>query len=619
MQQRSKRKWLFSTLAIAAIAMPQIVQADDQPSEGTALKLDEIVVTGTKTAHSLQDTPVTTFLITEKEIAQSNAKTAGEAMAWVPGVYVKPNGFARPAVYMEGLPNKYTLVLIDGQRQTGRHGNAVDLANIPAEMIERIEVIKGPASVLYGSDAVAGVVNVITKKTPDKAFASGVISYGNNDQSGTGDTVNFQTNFGERLDKLSYTFGVGSQNSNQMGDGYEYQSKNGSSNFQYDIDGKKRLFLNLNAYTESSAYLDDQKFNSSLGFESSFGESSNLRLTLMNHRADRTDIRPGQTPRTWDYNNYAGEGQFSQLVGKANMITLGGEYRQNNLESTEVGNESENLYSGFLQDEIALFDKAVLVMAGRVDHHELWGYQFNPKGSLLYDLTRQSKIRLNAGRAFVAPTLDDIYKIQPHLHVNYWIVGNPDIKPETSDGYSLDLEHNWSNKILGRVSFFRNDIKDMISSKQEGAYVDGFPVMKAYNINKAFSQGYEVELQYSPMKSLLGAVAYTYTQMEDKAVGKQIQNMPKHTAKMNAQYDNDHYKFGLHGDVQYLGKMYTDSKLTVESRDYVIANAKLSKELSNSLGMFVAVDNVFNEVPPPENSKYFNMGRMWTLGLNFRL
>jgi outer membrane receptor for ferrienterochelin and colicins len=339
----------------------------------------------------------------------------------------------------------------------------------------------------------------------------------------------------------------------------------------------------------------------------------------MNHIADRTDIRPGQTPRNWDYNNYAGEIQLSQLAGKSQILTLGGEYRQNNLESTEVGEQDENIYSGFLQDEIELFDAAVLVLAGRVDHHDLWGYEFNPKGSLLYNLTQQTKIRLNAGRAFLAPALDDLYKIQPHYHVSYWIVGNPDLEPETSVGYSLDLEHNWSSEVLGRVSFFRNDIDNMISSRQDGTYIGGQPVMKAYNINEAFSQGYEVDLQFSPLKNLYGSIAYTYSQMEDKSIGKQIQNMPKHTGKMNAQYNNAQYQFGLHADVQYIGAMYTDSKLTVESRDYLIANAKITKAISNSLGVFLAVDNMFNETTSPENSKYFQMSRLWTMGLNFKL
>lgn len=587
--------------------------AAEQVSGKGAFNLDEIVVTGTKSEHTLQDTPVTTHLITKEEIKQSNAQTAGDVLRWVPGVYVKSNGFARDAVNIAGLPDKYTLVLIDGQRQTGRHANAVDLSNIPAEMIERIEVIKGPSSVLYGSDAVAGVINVITKKNVEKGYASGTASYG------SGDTIDAQASFGDRQDKLSYAFGVGNHSSNQMGDGYEYDAKNMLSNFQYDLNPNNRLDLNLNAYNEKSDYLDDTKFNGGIGLESKFGESSNLKLKFTDHLADRKDIRPGQTPRDWDYDNKAGEVQYSQMATKHQLVTLGSEYRQNNLESTEVGKKEENTVSGFIQDEIDLFDSSLfLVLADRVDHHDMWGTESNPKGSIMYKFSETDKLRFNAGRAFLAPALDQLYRIQPHQHIAYWIIGNPDLQPETSVGYSVDLDHQWGKMLLGRVSLFRNDIDNMISSREVGIYSNGQPIMQSYNIKEAFSQGFEVELQYSPFKNLFGAIAYTYSETEDKAVNKQIQNMPNHTGKFRIQYNNDAYKYSAHYDMEYIGKMYTDSALKQQSRDYVIANAKLTKDVSEHVALFGAVNNIFNEVPAPQVSKYFDMDRLWTAGLTYK-
>ncbi|MDH4318669.1 MAG: TonB-dependent receptor plug domain-containing protein, partial [Desulfobulbaceae bacterium] len=225
-----KKKWLLATLAATALTVPYAVQAEEDGNKNNLFKLDEVVVTGTKTSHTLEDTPVTTQVVTQEEIERSGATTAGDVLSWVPGVYVKSNGFARQAVNIEGLPDNYTLVLIDGQRQTGRHANAIDLSNIPTEMIQRIEVIKGPASVLYGSDAVAGVVNIITKKAPEKSYISGSASYGLDDSFSAGDTVDSQINFGKRHDQLSYIFGAGHHSSQQMGDGYEYESNNGLSN-----------------------------------------------------------------------------------------------------------------------------------------------------------------------------------------------------------------------------------------------------------------------------------------------------------------------------------------------------------------------------------------------------
>lgn len=605
------QKTVLSFLLLSSIFSRTVVMAEESESADDPFMLDEIVVTATKTAHTLKDSPVTTHLITKEEIEKSNAKTAGDALKWVPGVYIKSNGFARQSVNIEGLPDKYTLVLIDGQRQTGRHANAVDLSNIPVEMIERIEVIKGPSAVLYGSDAVAGVVNIITKKAPEKGYVAGSASYG------TGDTVDTQMNFGNRYENFAYTFGVGNHTTNQMGDGYEYDAKNMLSNFQYDINTENRLALGINIYDEVSEYLDDNKFNGNLSFDSKLSDTSNLRLKVSDHISDRRDIRPGQTPREWEYDNYQAEIQYDQMIGQKQLLTMGGEYRLNNLESTEIGDKDEKIYSGFFQDEIDLFDSSLLfVVAGRIDNHDKWGTEFNPKGSLLYNISDATKLRLNAGEAFLAPSLDQLYKLQPHHHVSYWIIGNPDLQPETSVGYSADLEHIWANRVLSRLSFFRNDIKNMIASQTVGEYSTGESIQQSYNIDEAYSQGYEVELQSSISKSISTSVAYTYSETEDKQVKKQIRNIPQHTGKLNIRYYNNSYNFSIHYDMQYIGKMFTDSNLTLKSGDYFITNAKITKDILKNLQLFIAADNIFDEKPAPETSKYFDICAMWTVGFN---
>jgi outer membrane receptor for ferrienterochelin and colicins len=600
---------LISFLFIIFIFLDKSVMGADQGKpENGGLKLDDIVVTATKTSHTLEDTPITTHLITREEIQKTNAQTAGDALRWVPGVEIKSNGFARESVSIEGLPDKYTLVLIDGQRQTGRHANAIDLSNIPAEMIDRIEVIKGPSSVLYGSEAVAGVVNIITRKGAEKSYFDGSASYG------TGNTVDTQMNFGDRYKKFSYTFGAGNHKTDQMGSGYEYDGKNLLGNFQYELSQNDRLFLNLNLYGEKSEYLDDTKFNGGMGFESNFGKTSNLKLKFTEHIADRTDIRPGQTPRDWNYHNYQGEIQYSQMIGQKHLVTLGSEYRQNNIHSMEVGKKKEDIDSGFFQDEIGLIEPLTIVLAGRVDHHDQWGTEFNPKGSLLYKLTSKTNLRLNAGRAFLAPQLDQLYRIDPHHHINYWIIGNPDLKPEKSIGYSLDLEHTLADMLLGRLSFFRNDIKDMIVSKDVGTYTTGEPIQQSCNVREAYSQGLGVELQATPAKGLFTAIAYTYSQTEDKEVKKQIQNMPEHTGKFQIGYENKPYGFSLHYDMDYIGKMFTDSKLTKKSDDFYMANAKIIKDISKTVQLFLAVDNIFDETP--ESSKYFDMAILYSGGFH---
>lgn len=168
-----------------------------------------VVVTATKTPHALENVPVTTAVITEKDIERTNAQNVGQALRWLPGINIRTNGYSRATVKIHGLPSKYTLVLIDGQRLKGRHADSIDIGQVPVDMIDRIEVVKGPASVLYGSDAVAGVVNVITKAPPDRTIFDGYASYG------TGETIRAMMTLGGRFGRFHYIVG-GSKNKSEI-------------------------------------------------------------------------------------------------------------------------------------------------------------------------------------------------------------------------------------------------------------------------------------------------------------------------------------------------------------------------------------------------------------------
>lgn len=169
--------WKTKGLALALGCM--LLQGQVLAEEAqTVDRLDDVVVTGTRTPHTLKEVPVETVLINRSEIERSNAQTVTDILKTVPGINTSGVddvfGSTSSRVRLQGLSfnDGYGLILIDGQRvhgsgQSGAHGEyAVGLNQIPVAMIERIEVVKGPGSVLYGSDAMVGVINIITRKTP---------------------------------------------------------------------------------------------------------------------------------------------------------------------------------------------------------------------------------------------------------------------------------------------------------------------------------------------------------------------------------------------------------------------------------------------------------------------
>ena len=167
------------------------------------IETQEIVVTGTRSVHSLKDVPIETNIISEKEMRGIGLQTLTDAIRWIPGINISggaPNGAARRFTGMiHGLPAKYSMILVDGERAKSEHiHTGINLNLVPLNMIERIEVVKGPGSALYGSEAFGGVINIITKSLPETPITGAEISYGNCN------TQNVNVNHGASYGKFGY-------------------------------------------------------------------------------------------------------------------------------------------------------------------------------------------------------------------------------------------------------------------------------------------------------------------------------------------------------------------------------------------------------------------------------
>jgi outer membrane receptor for ferrienterochelin and colicins len=196
---------VFVTLLSASIS-PSFAAAEPENRQDP-LKLEQVIVTATKTEHTLGDVPVDAEVITREELEERQVKTVQEALKYLPGVKINQTSSGwgdKGKVQMQGLDERHTLILVDGQRFLGGHGDAVDLQSIPVAMVERIEVVKGPASALYGSDAMGGVVNIITRSAPGKASLTLSPSFGSRATQVHEATAGFGINkFGSLL---SYTY-----------------------------------------------------------------------------------------------------------------------------------------------------------------------------------------------------------------------------------------------------------------------------------------------------------------------------------------------------------------------------------------------------------------------------
>ena len=575
-------------LGILGVVLPQVSWAEEK-----AAKLEEIVVTATKTPHTLKDAPVETVLVTKEDIKNSNAKNVSELLRELPGFFIRGENVSGSSAWLSRLrgldfDRGYGLILINGERvlggAMGEYG--ISLNQIPVDMIERIEVVKGPASVLYGSDAMAGVVNIITKPIPEKPMFTASGGYGSYD------TSLFNAGYGQKINKFGFLVSAQRENSGRGRYGAAEDDFTGEyvlSKLSYDLSDKANFSLGINYDNLKWNYQTEEKLRYSPSLEIALPDASVLKLKGYWHRLDMDSFSPGYTRRYGDITYTQTEVQYTRPLGESQLITAGGEYLLRDIDAS-FADKSDNFQSLYLQDEINLkpFD---IVIGGRLDDNSLYGAEFNPKASLMWEAAADTRIRASVGRAFKSPTIRQLYVL--FKHGTWWNRPNENLNPETSWGYSAGIEHVFSKRLSANLGLFRNDIKDIIVAVNTSETIDGVPVRTWRNVNKAFTQGAEIGMKAAILDNLSLTLNYTYLDTENEDTDKELPYNPHHTAGIGMDYEIKPWAMSFHWGTNYVSKAYTDETNTREIESYYISNLKIIKDITRNIGVSLEVDNIF--------------------------
>ena len=575
-------------LAILGVVLPQVSWAEEKEA-----KLEEIVVTATKTPHTLEDAPVETVLVTKEDIKNSNAKNVSELLRELPGFYIQGENVPGSSAYQSRLrgldfDKGYGLILINGERvlgsAMGEYG--ISLNQIPVEMIERIEIVKGPASVLYGSDAMAGVVNIITKAIPEKPALTASAGYGSYD------TTLFNAGYGQKINKFGFWASAQRETSERGRYGASEDDFRGEyvlSKFSYDLTDKANFALGINHDELKWEYQTEEKirFSPSLGMV--FPDTSVLKLKGYWYKLDMDSFSPGYTRRYGDIAYTETEVQYTKPLGASQLITAGGEYLLRDIDAS-FADKSDNFQSLYLQDEINLKPFG-LVIGGRLDDNSLYDTEFNPKASLMWEAAPDTRIRTSVGRSFKSPTIRQLYVF--FKHGTWWNRPNENLNPETSWGYSAGIEHVFSKRLSANLGLFRNDIKDIIVAVNTSETIDGVPVRTWKNVNKAFTQGAELGMKAEILDNLSLTLNYTYLNTENEDTDKELPYNPHHTAGIGMDYEIKPWAMSFHWGTNYVSKAYTDEANTREIESYYISNLKIIKDITGNIGVSLDVDNIF--------------------------
>lgn len=587
----------FQVLVIGILVFSLTIVALAEEEETEVFQLGEIVVTGTKTERLLKDVPVETAVITEKSIGESNAETLTDLLKYIPGLDVS-NHPDRPGLFCTwratlrglGFTDGYGLILIDGQRvKGGGMGEAeYGLNQIPLEMIERVEVVKGPSSVLYGSDAMVGVVNIITKSAPEKPI------YKFSGGCGSENDWLVSLSHGQGIGKLSYLLNGSMERSNVgkyggRDDDYIGGSVSGRAN--YCLSENSKLLLRLQWNKKDWKYTEGEGIRISPGWEVRF-EDSKLAVKGYWYRWNFDHHTPGYTRRKGNMEYRQIESQYSFPLSK-HYLTAGGEFLEEAIDYN-LAKKTVDTYSLFLQDEWQLLDNLSLVPGIRLDLHSEFGGEVSPRLSALYRITEDMRIRGSIGRSFKSPTIRQMYYLEPYKHGTWYIKSNPDLKAEHGLGYSIGIEREFGDFLLGSLSLFRNDVDDMVISCDTGETYLGLPVHSYKNVAEAYTQGIEFGLICRIVERLSVTLSEALIDTEDKETGKELTYCPKNNAGLKLAYNNKKYGISANFGLKYVDSMFKDTANTEKTDPYFVAEAKLIKEIAKYVKISIEGDNLFN-------------------------
>jgi outer membrane cobalamin receptor len=568
-------------------------------AEDASVQLKEVVVTATKTEKEPQDVTQSVTVITADDIQKSGATTAAEAIERTAGADVKDYGSkgSVSSINLRGANAEQVLVLLDGRRLNSASAGGFDMADlaVPLEQIDRIEIVRGPSSALYGSDAVGGVVNIITKK-PGGALTTAI------GEAGSHGFGSFTLSNSNKLDKFYYTLSVAKEKYDGFRANSDLDQWTAGAKLGYDLTPDSSLEFTTDYLAKEIGVpgsLDfpsplarqwDRNVGSSLTYKTKFSKELDLRLNAYQNRERITYTNPDPVfPINSKHTSTStgAEAQTNWLANSRNLLTFGVDARQDHVDSTDAGEHTASLWAAYLQDEISLGESLIVVIGGRNDSHSVYGDKFSPKVSARYLFSGTGTIiRASAGEAFRAPTLNELF-----WAFDGFEVGNPNLKPETSTEYEAGIEQPFGKGNSVKFTYFERKVDDLIQWLPNSSFI-----YSPSNIGKAKITGSETEVKLVPFEPLTWAVNYTYMKAVDETTGLYVYNIPAEQLKSYVNLTLP-TKTNIYVEGRYV-RNYSQPALPNPSHHYTVVDAKILQPVKLGKKMecdvFFGVKNLFN-------------------------
>lgn len=636
-----KLKAIFLSAVILSQAMaygqtsPQTPPKDDDAvldsiEKAWEVMLNTVVVTGTRTPKLLKDSPVLTRVISDIDIRKSDATNISDLLQTeLPGIEFSYSMNQQVALNMQGFGGNSVLFLVDGERLAGETLDNVDYNRLNMINVGRIEIVKGGASALYGSNAVGGVVNIISRDETEPWRLNVNARYGAHNEQRYGGVASFTAGKVNSTTTVQYTT-IDSYDMENSGDysrfygGYNWNIKeritvNATDNLKL-IGRLGYYFRQRNAQeTSRDRYRD---FSGGLRGIYTFSSSDNLELSYNFDQYDKSDFLTITSSDVRKYSNVQNSGRllYNHTFAGKHILTVGGDVMRDYLQSyqfTNNGHKTQVTADGFAQFDMN-FVKNFNVIAGvRYDYFsEAAMKHASSRVSMMYKFPHVS-LRGSYSGGFRAPTLKEMYMDFDMAGI-FMIYGNPDLKPETSHNFQLSAEY--TRRLL---SFDAGVFCNLVDNRITTAWSQALKGQLYTNIGRVNIAGFDANASWKHSCGLGAKLSYMYTHEHVRKGESYTSSTRPHTATVRLDYDKQWKNYGftvaLNGRV--LSSVTVDEYTSLTSYEetekvtypaYTMWKLNMIHRIWKGINITMAVDNLFNYVP-----KYYYSNSPSTTGATF--
>ena len=668
-----RSKYISNLILLCAIIIISNINVFGQHEDSVkTIEMKEVMVSANKTEKPFVELTVPAKIISKKEIENSGHSRLDEIISEQVGIITVPGFGGSEGIQLQGFDPEYTLILIDGLPVIGRVAGILDLSRISLASVERIEIVKGASSSLYGSEALGGVVNIITTKGKDEDFKKKVYY-----QYGSYNNQDILADISYRKKRVAIFGNINRYSSDGYdlieGDGQNtvepFQNITGNLGLSYDMNKLGNLNLIYKLFEEdregtvfiTSPGIENKsetnENNISLKYQNQLSKSVDLNIDLYktNYLNKEQQLISNGTINTNNFDQSLNrlDIRLKHSTSTGSYYTIGFGYDNEKLERTNISVKPEHK-SQFLyfQYDWNTNDKINLVSGIRYDNHNKYSSQLSPKVSFKYDFSEELNLKGSFGYGYKTPDFRQLYLNFSNSTSGYIVLGasvidevitelqnnnelmfydelfTTDLTAENSNSYNLGLQYYVTPDIPLEINLFRNNIYNLIETNIVGRKNNGQTIYSYSNINKAFTQGVEIQGSWSPIKKLTfnGGYQLLYAKdleaiedfksrivfARDKISKQSFELKPKdyfglygrsrHQLNVGINYYMNENKDNLNLRFNYRGKFaLVDSnnnsfldKYDNFIKGHIISNVTFNKIITKNISFQIFIKNIFN-------------------------